>query len=100
MITAPPQLDETTARLNQSLDHELVGLLDSICQELEITDTMFKLAEERYLSIAEYLGGNGSPLAMYKPLIHPQGSINTGTTVKPPQSCEFDVDVICQLAIS
>ena len=99
-MLATPQLDETTARLNQSLDHELVGLLDFICQELEITDTMFKLAEERYLSIAEYLGGNGSPLATYKPVIHPQGSINTGTTVRPPKSCEFDVDVICQLAIS
>lgn len=100
MINTITQLDDASARLNQSLDHELIGLLDSICQELEITEAMFTLAEERYMSIAEYLGGNGSPLAIYKPVIHPQGSINTGTTVKPPQSCEFDVDVICQLAIS
>src|SRR5205085_1458721 len=82
------------------LEQQLVGLLDRICIDLEITDAMFRTAEERYNSIAEYLGGDGSPLAIFHPALYPQGSVNLRTTVIPISDCEFDVDVICQLTVS
>src|SRR4051794_28668622 len=92
-------LTETSARYNQAFDNQIVGLLDRICVELEITDAMFKLAEERYQSIAQYLDEDESPLRQFRPIIYPQGSINIGTTVKPIGDAEYDVDVICQLAV-
>jgi hypothetical protein len=86
-------------RLRRSFDSELIGLLDAICAELEISEAMFALAKERYDSIATYLNEPGSPLRPFNPKIHPQGSINIGTTVKPLFSNEFDVDVICLMAL-
>jgi hypothetical protein len=92
-------LDITSARRLQSFDHEVVGLLDAICAELEITPAMFQLATERYGSIAAYLDDEGSPLHQYHLVIYPQGSGNLQTTVKPIKDLEFDVDVICQLFV-
>lgn len=86
-------------RLRRSFDSELIGLLDAICADLEISEAMFKLAEERYTSIAQYLDEPASPLHRFRPQIYPQGSINIGTTVKPILSNEFDVDVIFLLTL-
>jgi SMODS domain-containing protein len=93
-------LDERTARRDQSIDQEIIGLLDRLCKDLEITPAMFALAKERYESIAAYLNEPDSQLLKFKPVIYPQGSINLGTTVKPIGSDEFDVDVISQLDVS
>ena len=48
--------NELNARRNQSVDSELIGLLDKICQNIEIPESKYALAVERYESIAEYLG--------------------------------------------
>jgi Second Messenger Oligonucleotide or Dinucleotide Synthetase domain len=97
MITT---FDESQARQHQSLDYEIVGLLDRICRNLEITEAMSRLAEERYISIAHYLEEKDSSLAVHRPVIYPQGSAKIETTVKPIGENEFDVDVICQLLLS
>jgi Second Messenger Oligonucleotide or Dinucleotide Synthetase domain len=97
MITT---FDESQARQHQSLDYEVVGLLDCICRNLEITEAMFRLAEERYISIAQYLEEKDSSLAVHRPVIYPQGSAKIETTVRPIGENEFDVDVICQLLLS
>ena len=93
-------LTEKNARHQQSFDREVVGLLDAICADLEITPAMFQMAKERYESIAGYLDDEASPLRKYRPSIYPHGSINTETTVKPAFDLEFDVDVICRLLVS
>jgi hypothetical protein len=93
-------LDEPTARRDQSIDQEIIGILNRLCRDLEITPEMFSLARERYESIAAYLQQADSPLNKFRPDIYPQGSINLGTTVKPRKSDEFDVDVICQLDVA
>jgi Second Messenger Oligonucleotide or Dinucleotide Synthetase domain len=92
--------DEAHARQQQSLDYEVVGLLDRICHNLEITEAMFRIAEERYTSIVRYLEEKDSALAVYRPIIYPQGSIKIETTVKPIGENELDVDVICHLLVS
>jgi hypothetical protein len=99
-MTTTLTFDINSARQLQSFDYEVVGLLDRICAELEITEAMFRLAEERYLSIAAYLDEEGSPLHRYRPLVYPHGSMNTETTVKPIGSAEHDVDVICRLLVN
>lgn len=93
-----PDFAKKAAR-NRSLDGELFGLLDAICQQFEITESMFEEAKGRYESIAKYLQEPVSPLAQYDPEIYPQGSVNLGTTVRPINENEYDVDVICQLEV-
>ena len=92
-------LDNKIARRQQSFDQEVVGLLDAICAELDISAAMFQTAKERYESIAAYLDEEGSQLRKYRPVIYPQGSINIDTAVKPIIDGEFDVDVICCFSV-
>jgi hypothetical protein len=99
MPTTSFALTEATARRQQSFDNEVIGLLDAICADLEITSAMFGKAKDRYQSISSYLDEEDSPLRKYHPFIYPHGSINTETTVKPIGEVEFDVDVICQMEI-
>ena len=91
--------NELQARQHQSVDSELIGLLDKICHQIEIPDGRYALAQERFDSIGNYLSEPGSELYQYQPKIYVQGSAWTGTTVKPPKGNEFDVDLICQLLV-
>lgn len=84
--------EESLIRANQ--------YLDQIATELDISDTDFKEAEEHYLAIGEWLGGDGSNLAVYRPVIYPQGSFALGTVVKPLGRDEYDIDLVCHLSIS
>jgi hypothetical protein len=92
-------LENKSAQYLQSFDQEVIGLLDAICAELEITPAMFELAKERYESIAAYLNEEGSPFRQYDLTIYPHGSTNLETTVKPINGAEHDVDVICRLLV-
>lgn len=92
-------LDNKSAQYLQSFDQEVIGLLDAICAELEITPAMFQLAKERYESIAAYLNEEGSPLRKFYITIYPHGSTNLETTVKPINGIEHDVDVICHMLV-
>ncbi len=69
-------------------------LLDLICIELQLTDTQFGDAEDRYGAIGRWLGEGSSPLANRVFRIYPQGSMALGTTVKPRDHEEFDLDLI------
>ncbi len=72
----------------------LDDLLDLICIELQLTDTQFGDAEDRYEAIGRWLGEGSSPLANRVFRIYPQGSMALGTTVKPRDHEEFDLDLI------
>ena len=75
-------LENKGAQYLQSFDREIIGLLDAICAELEISPAMFQLAKERYESIAAYLNEEGSPLCRFYITIYPHGPTNLETTVK------------------
>ena len=92
-------LENKSAQYLQSFDQEVIGLLDAICAEPEITPKMFQLAKDRYESIAAYLNEEGSPLRQFYITIYPHGSTNLETTVKPINGAEHDVDVICRLVV-
>ena len=80
--------------LNQK--RQLVSFLELICQELELTDTQFQDAEKKYKVVANWLDAGGI-IKSYGPRIIPQGSISLGTTVRPIERDEFDIDLVCKL---
>src|SRR6185437_11487157 len=76
----------------------LDNLLFIVCEELQISGTRYRLAEERYHAIARYLEADGSPFNRYKPEIYPQGSMRLNTTVKPING-PHDLDFVLQLSV-
>lgn len=75
---------------------QLLGILEAICQELELTSTQYKDAEEKYSAVGRWLA-QGGLVASFEPRIFPHGSIALGTTDRPYLRSEFDLDLICHL---
>src|SRR6266851_9227186 len=74
------------------------GLLEFACQEIELPESKREAAETAYNSVGEWLN-ECSTLGRFRPTIFPQGSVPLGTTVKPLQREEFDVDLVCHLTL-
>ena len=72
---------------------QLVGVLERLCQGLELTDRQFELAKSRYEAVGRWLAGAEEKL-IRTVLIYPQGSTAIGTTVKPIGRIEHDVDLV------
>lgn len=72
---------------------EIAGILDRICQELELPDSKFQLAKERYEAVGAWLVSGGNPL-LRGIEIYPQGSASIGTTVNPQAKVEHDIDLV------
>ena len=88
--------EEQIALLTARKKQMVVGMLDHLCQQIEITETQFKTAKSRYEAVGTWLSGSNSP-NLENVQIYPQGSIALGTTIKPMASNEFDVDLMCHL---
>ena len=86
------QVTQLVARKKQMV----VGLLDKLCQQVEITDTQFQTAKTRYEAVGAWLSGSSSQ-HLDQVQIYPQGSIALGTAIKPLEANEFDVDLVCHL---
>ena len=82
------------------LKREANDFLLKIIETLDITDTQYGIAERRYKKLGEHLIRDDSPLRLYCPTIHPQGSFMLGTVVKPLDVDEFDIDLVCEVDIS
>lgn len=74
--------------------------IDRIIADLELTPTQYENAKRSYEAVAEVLNKSDSPIRIYNPKIRPQGSMRIGTTIKPVGRDEFDLDMLCWLAIS
>src|ERR1035437_5047647 len=72
---------------------QLVGVLERLCQGLELNDSQFELAKARYHAVGRWLAGAEKKLSRTV-LIYPQGSTAIGTTVKPIGRIEHDVDLV------
>lgn len=75
----------------------LENMLKEICRKLQISETQYRDAEQKYSNIQKQLHATGSPFACYDLEIFPQGSFAIGTTVKPLGRDEYDVDLVCLL---
>ena len=79
---------------------QIEEILVTICEQLEVSNTQYEDAKQKYGAVAKWLIVPGTSLYQYSPNIHPQGSILLQTTVKPLGRDEFDVDLVCKLNIS
>jgi len=73
-------------------------LLEQLIEGLEIPDSAYQKAEERYQDIGDWLGRDGSLCAAYDPHVFPQGSFRLGTAIRPIDDGEpYDLDLACKL---
>lgn len=77
---------------------QTIGLLEYVCQSLELTEAQFKAAEAKYRAVGTWLSG-AEPSLLQSASIYPQGSIALGTTVKPIASEEYDLDLVSLVAL-
>src|SRR5262245_42009940 len=84
-----------TASINKDLD----DLLDRICQNIQLDATRYEKATTTYQAIGSWLGADDSPIRHYRPSIFPQGSLALDTTCRPLRYTEFDLDVVCLVAV-
>lgn len=73
---------------------EVVGILERICQTLELSDAQRELTRSRYETVGQWLAEAEDSL-LRTATIYPHGSLALGTTTKPISYNEFDVDLIC-----
>lgn len=85
--------------ITDSFNSQLDDLLLRLCEKLQLSEADYKKAEDRYNAVGKWLAQSDSGLAAYSPAIYPQGSLKIGTTVKPLAYQEFDLDLVCELAL-
>jgi len=82
---------------DQFLRHShLTGILELICQELELTAAQHALAEQRYHTIGRWRAAS-EDLVLRTASVYSQGSIKHRTTVRPRGQTEVDVDLVCHM---
>lgn len=81
----------------ESVNQQLDDLLERVGEKLQLSPTRYQQAESRYLAIGEWLNAEGTALAIFKPVIYPQGSMRIGTTVRPRGRQEHDLDLVLEL---
>jgi len=68
---------------------------------LDISDSNYEKAKQRYDSISKWLERDESKVAKYRPVIYPQGSFELGTVIKPiSDEDQYDVDLVCEVQLS
>ncbi|MBS3821660.1 MAG: hypothetical protein KGY81_07860, partial [Phycisphaerae bacterium] len=77
--------------IQASANAEVDQIVEATCQVLQLTDTQFKTAEERYAGIARHLQRDDGPNAQFRPSLYPQGSMALRTTIRPVGREEFDL---------
>lgn len=72
--------------------------LESLAEELEISDSRYEQAQESYASLGRWFSRPASTLRDYDPAVYVQGSFGLGTVIKPLHAEEeYDVDAVCEL---
>ena len=75
-------------------------ILQHLSKALDIPESRYLEAVEKYKAVGKWLGKEDSPLALYAPDVYVQGSFSLGTVVKPfLREDEYDIDLVCQLKI-
>ena len=76
-------------------------LLENLSNELDISESRYKQAEERYEAVGKCIGREDSIVAEHSPDIYPQGSFRLGTVIKPITDAEeYDIDLVCLLDLT
>lgn len=73
-------------------------LLEKLTSVLELPDSAYERAKERYDDLGEWLGREDSECERYDTHIYPQGSFRLGTAIRPLVEGEaYDLDLGCKL---
>lgn len=73
-------------------------LLENMTAQLELPESAYEKAKDRYDDIGEWLGRNESLCKDHDPHIFPQGSFRLGTAIHPLDENEaYDLDLACNL---
>lgn len=73
-------------------------LLENMAERLELPDSAYQKAEERYNDLGDWLSRKDSMCAKNEPHIFPQGSFRLGTAIRPlDEKEEYDLDLACRL---
>jgi hypothetical protein len=75
---------------------ELLGVLERLCQGLELSDSQFQTAKDRYEAVGAWLAAADNPM-LRALAIYLQGSTALSTTVKPISRNEHDVDLVAHV---
>ena len=72
--------------------------LDEIAAAIEIPESSYETAEQRYKDLGNWFGRPESKCYGFDPHIHPQGSFRLGTAIRPLNDDEaYDLDLTCKL---
>ena len=67
-----------------------------MAEELDISDTLFKKAENSYTALGNYIGNH----CAYPISIYTQGSFRLGTVVRPlSDEDDYDLDLVCEISV-
>jgi hypothetical protein len=73
-------------------------ILENMIEMLELPDSAYEKAKDRYDDIGEWLGREESSCVGYEPHVFPQGSFRLGTAIRPlDEREEYDLDLACKL---
>lgn len=73
-------------------------LLEQLTQSLELPESAYEKAINRYEDLGAWFDREGSKLQHNKPHIFPQGSFRLGTAIKPINEAEsYDLDLACNI---
>jgi len=87
--------------MDQSLRNQFSKFLQHLAELLDISESRYKQAEERYQAVGNWLARDESIVAKYSPDIYPQGSFCLGTVIKPITDVEeYDIDLVCELSLT
>ncbi|KAB2950144.1 MAG: nucleotidyltransferase [Phycisphaerae bacterium] len=77
-------------------DHRLATRrAEALVELLDIPESYYRLAAERYASVSEWLHRPDSAVARYGPAVYAQGSFRYGTVIRPLfRSDEYDIDIV------
>jgi len=85
----------------QDRKNEFNRMLEYLAESLDISESHFKEAEERYQAVGKWLERDGSIIEKYNPAIYTQGSFRLGTVIKPITDEEkYDIDLVCELNLT
>jgi hypothetical protein len=87
--------------MDETRKKQVSEVLTKLADSLDIPESRYKEAEERYQAVGKWLKNDESPLAPYKPEIYPQGSFRLGTVIKPINDGDkYDIDLVCELNLT
>lgn len=71
--------------------------INKTIEDLKLSDTLEGIIHQRYNALGNWLNRMESSIKQYGPVIYPQGSVRTGTVIKPLDGGAYDVDIVCEL---